>query len=1161
MEKRLKKARHIGLIITLLIVVLIGIVILRTQWVEQYLAHKLIERTSQESDGFYNLSYKKLSLSIWNGELKLHGVSLKPDSTVFHDWQTKDSLPNTYMELSIDLIHFKGLNLTWRHNFKKLHFKSFIIKTPDIKIFQTNDLPHQKKKPIHASSKNLYQMVSKYIAELSVNELNLDNASILFSALNPQSPIIYSIQNVSFDAYGFLMNEESYENGKLLFCDNFKFTTHQSQKLITNNDFILNTDSISLNTADSLVYISNIELISTKGNPGYPENKIDASVKTIYIDGIDFTRHNTRNDLAIRSFNVIDPQIKTSHIATFGNHNESQIDTLHQPHNLLTTPLSIYDIISPIFVQLTIDEINIDKAKMNYTLYTKHGIDLFDMNSFTFKAYHIIVDSIATSNNRYLFSQNFVFDIEGLSGEMKDNNQLITIDKMWFNSLKGDLTIENASIKPITTKTNKDYLKGSVNLIQIMGLDYQRGIEASSFIIEQPNFVYTLASATPKSETYSENKNKKKGDIFDKLFSDYLTHLSLNEFKLNKGNFIVCDGNLKYQLKNLDFFANNLLLRNNSKNSKGYTFNYKKIGFSFHDFDNYLPGRNYRLQINNGSYSTLSNLLLLKNIHLMPQDSLLKNSKSALWFQSPQLSISGVDYKEISGNKEASFVKLQLDSPKVNMITNEQETYCAQLSSIAIDTLVWSNALCHIGNIELLYPLINIKTTTRQQTMTDSIKVPFKGLPSIQLPKILFEKASNIAPELSMNTLDIRDALINYTIQKPDTTTHVKLDTTNLAIKNLYINNTSEQLSFQPYFSTINITYPLDKGMFNIGAKKLELINDTLLVEKMSYTSPYSKMEFSYVDPKHKSWFDVTIDQIGLYGIDYNDLLTSNKLKLKSMSIDNIMFQNFVNQKTKLPRHKWFPMIYSYLQKAPVAIDIPIINVNHFDVVYEELSRKGSVIGKLTLDDLTGNITNVTNILPTDNPYMIASLHGKLMGKGNFDIEWQIPIDSLNDHFTLKANVGEFDLRELNPLVTPLAPIEIKNGKLHQMTFHADASSIQAKSDMLLRYDSLYAEIIDYKDSTLHEHPFVSKIANRLIRHKNEDQHALTEIKRNAYHPTFNYIWQIMEPALVESVGFDMKEQEKVVKAVGFFDKIIHFFKPKKKIKPFNYPELILQEN
>ena len=49
-----------------------------------------------------------------------------------------------------------------------------------------------------------------------------------------------------------------------------------------------------------------------------------------------------------------------------------------------------------------------------------------------------------------------------------------------------------------------------------------------------------------------------------------------------------------------------------------------------------------------------------------------------------------------------------------------------------------------------------------------------------------------------------------------------------------------------------------------------------------------------------------------------------------------------------------------------------------------------------------------------------------------------------------------------------------------------------------------------------------------------------------------------MEPALVESVGIPIKEQEKAIKTLSFFERIIHFFRPKKAIEELKYPELLI---
>ena len=48
-----------------------------------------------------------------------------------------------------------------------------------------------------------------------------------------------------------------------------------------------------------------------------------------------------------------------------------------------------------------------------------------------------------------------------------------------------------------------------------------------------------------------------------------------------------------------------------------------------------------------------------------------------------------------------------------------------------------------------------------------------------------------------------------------------------------------------------------------------------------------------------------------------------------------------------------------------------------------------------------------------------------------------------------------------------------------------------------------------------------------------------------------------MEPALVESVGISAVAQEKAIKTLGFFENIIHFFRPKKPIPELKDPALI----
>ena len=118
-----------------------------------------------------------------------------------------------------------------------------------------------EKKIRHAETKSLYEVISPSINVLSVRTLNLSDASVFYTVENPVTPIVYGLDDVSFRAYGFLLDKNSSQSGKLLYCDNFEFVTNQPQTLLANNDFLLRTDSIKLSTQDSIIYIEKIRLI------------------------------------------------------------------------------------------------------------------------------------------------------------------------------------------------------------------------------------------------------------------------------------------------------------------------------------------------------------------------------------------------------------------------------------------------------------------------------------------------------------------------------------------------------------------------------------------------------------------------------------------------------------------------------------------------------------------------------------------------------------------------------------------------------------------------------------------------------------------------------------------------------------------------------------
>ena len=136
MSSRIRKIlKHTVITVLSLAVLFLVLNLFLTGRLERYLKRELIERTANATDGFYRLSFDKLSISFFKGELRLEGISLEPDSKVFEHWAALDSLPNTYVSTRIEVIDFKGINLVWRWNYRQLHFNTFEIRSPEVRVY------------------------------------------------------------------------------------------------------------------------------------------------------------------------------------------------------------------------------------------------------------------------------------------------------------------------------------------------------------------------------------------------------------------------------------------------------------------------------------------------------------------------------------------------------------------------------------------------------------------------------------------------------------------------------------------------------------------------------------------------------------------------------------------------------------------------------------------------------------------------------------------------------------------------------------------------------------------------------------------------------------------------------------------------------------------
>ncbi len=758
-----KRFRKVVIIFAVLIAGIFFLNYFLASRLERYLKQELVQRVSEATDGFYTFSFDGLSINLFNGELQIEGIDFKPDSLIFSEWEALDSLPDNYFKVKAESIDFKGVNLIWRFSYRELHFNTFEIKAPDVEIFDAYYSDRFQKKRKNTNVQTLYELIEPYIDVLSVQALNLVNASVSYTVEHPLTPIIYAMKDASFHAYGFWLDKESSQSGKLLYADNFDFFTNQPQQLLTNNDFSLHTDSIRLSTRDSIIYIENIHLVPQseiwEARKRKPKDYVEGQIEKVEVKGIAFRRENALNYLKARAVNIQSSDIHIFSAAkdtvadkTIKNDNSISVDSLVQS-------LSIYEIISPVLRSVAIGQINLEKTKAVYSLTYNDSIEVYQMENFDFHAFDFRIDSVLETDPDFWYSKDIAFEATNMEGLMTARNHKLQVGRLALDTRVSHFTIEDIKIEPLSVKTRNDYLWGSIDSLNIDGLVYKSGISAKQFKIDAPNIRYIKAPSVKQKESHVSSPSGNERVDVDAILNPLFRYLFIENIAINKANFTLVERGSKhpaaYQLKDFDFFATHFLVDESTGKNKELFFEYNDLGFNFRDFDNYISEKDYRLTIQDASFSTVDGFLRLENVKLIPQESLWDKAPATyIHLETPLIYANGLKDFPVLKAKQVKVDTIHIESPDIRLIrTAIGEKKNKQSSpgiSIPIPFDLFINEI-GIDNINLKYNDRVAKNETQisvQDLALSDLKWD-KGIQHINMASLLFNntKFASDSPE------------------------------------------------------------------------------------------------------------------------------------------------------------------------------------------------------------------------------------------------------------------------------------------------------------------------------------------------------------------------------------------------------------------------------
>ncbi len=496
-----------------------------------------------------------------------------------------------------------------------------------------------------------------------------------------------------------------------------------------------------------------------------------------------------------------------------------------------------------------------------------------------------------------------------------------------------------------------------------------------------------------------------------------------------------------------------------------------------------------------------------------------------------------IDFKDIhlnliSGNIVLDSIQLMPDTNVFNALKSQKKAP-THLFRIKLAHL----KLSRVGILTAYFNRkIKMNTITLDNPSIDMVyhKV-FKKKDTAQVEKTLYQQISKAIKAIRIGKINVVDADFDYYngAKKLNAIKHLNISARDILIDSL------AQYDSTRVFHSKDIGFEL-RGYKSISKDKMYTLQvDTLLgsiskktlqVRGLKMIPMYPDLTFSRKYEVQKDRYDIDFDHIQLSGVDFMGLNNEGKLHAKKLVLGPAKVAVFMNRELPPPnfdKARNYP--HNALKRLPIETLIDTIRINKIDVAYTEYNPKAKDRGTVKLDNLSGNILNLTNdsLRLSQNNHAKADLTTYIMGKGKMNVKIDFNLTAKDAAFTYVGHIGSFDLLALNPLSKPLGLITIESGTVQKADFNISANEKRSKGTLQFYYNDLKVNLLkEGEDGKPKEKKgLLSFLANTiLIKNDNPTKGEAVRtvdvsFERVPQASFFNLMWKSVFVGIRETVG------------------------------------------
>ncbi len=486
-----------------------------------------------------------------------------------------------------------------------------------------------------------------------------------------------------------------------------------------------------------------------------------------------------------------------------------------------------------------------------------------------------------------------------------------------------------------------------------------------------------------------------------------------------------------------------------------------------------------------------SNIIIKNKIARFTKEQLPKNITATFEDVSLHLLNGTLTYSDISvqlKNKSNDTIHTYLTAEKVIV---EDVSYWAYLTKKEIsieDVKLKSPNIRYFKN-----KLVTSKDTTKRKALLELNKPLLVEELSIDNATVVF---------FDKNESDTLLYVKNITVEIDD----IFVD--NSTLKNrLPVNFSDYQAEADSIFLKVSRFENLTVGDFKLKDKKA-VIKRAHLATRLSKSAHAERLK------KEKDHFNVTLNEVAVDNIDFG--FNNRKFFAKSSlitlaEIDAVIYRNKLVADDPTTK----PLYSKMLRELPIDLTVDSVAITNSSITYEEKVKQDQPAGTIYFDTFNASITNLSNTYAEGTKTNVA-VTSRFMKTAPLKADWNFDVNSPEDTFVFKADLGALPADEMNVFTKPNLLVELK-GEAEKTYLSIYGSKTQSKIDMRIDFTDFKVNLL--RDNGKKESKILSGLLNIFVKNNSSSsEESFTEgsatVTPDRTKSFFNYLWLNVSAAL-----------------------------------------------